>query len=29
MEDSMNTQPMGFSKDGKTLYAMDATGRDT
>ena len=29
MEDAMNTQPMGFSKDGKTIYAMDATGRDT
>ena len=28
MEDAMNTSPLGFSKDGKTMYAMDATGRD-
>jgi len=28
MEDSMNTSPMGFSKDGTLMYAMDATGRD-
>ena len=29
MEDAMNSQPMGFSKDGKTMYAMDATNRNT
>lgn len=29
MEDALNSQPMGFSKDGKTMYAMDATGRNT
>lgn len=28
MTDSMNTAPMGFSKDGTVMYAMDATGRD-
>ena len=28
MTDAMNTSPMGFSKDGETMYAMDATGRD-
>jgi len=28
MEDVMNTHPLSFSKDGKTLRFMDATGRD-
>jgi len=28
MQDVMNTQPLSFSKDGKTLRFMDATGRD-
>ena len=28
MEDVMNTQPLSFSKDGKTLRFMDATDRD-
>ncbi|MEE3001177.1 MAG: S9 family peptidase [Planctomycetota bacterium] len=29
MQDSMNTMPLGFSKDGTIMYAKDATGRDT
>jgi dipeptidyl aminopeptidase/acylaminoacyl peptidase len=28
-EDSLTTNPMGFSKDGKTLYVMDSRGRNT
>jgi dipeptidyl aminopeptidase/acylaminoacyl peptidase len=29
LEDSQTTQAMGFSADGKTLYWVDARGRDT
>jgi dipeptidyl aminopeptidase/acylaminoacyl peptidase len=28
-EDSMTTQPMGFSRDGTTLWMADSRGRDT
>ena len=28
-EDAMTTSPIGFDKDGKTLYARDSRGRDT
>lgn len=29
LEDSQTTQPLGFTVDGKTLYWVDARGRDT
>ncbi|WP_235976506.1 S9 family peptidase [Sandaracinobacteroides hominis] len=29
LDDSQTTQPIGFSADGKTLYWIDARGRDT
>lgn len=29
LEDSQTTQPLGFTADGKTLYWLDARGRDT
>lgn len=29
LDDSQTTQPFGFSADGKTLYWVDARGRDT
>lgn len=29
LDDSQTTQPFGFSADGKTLYWIDARGRDT
>ena len=29
LDDSQTTQPIGFSSDGKTLYWIDARGRDT
>lgn len=29
LDDSQTTQPVGFSADGKTLYWIDARGRDT
>ena len=28
-DDSMTTQPMGFSRDGKTMWMLDSRGRDT
>lgn len=28
-EDSLTTQPAGFSKDGRTMYMVDSRGRDT
>ncbi len=29
LDDSQTTQPLGFSADGRTLYWLDARGRDT
>ena len=29
LDDSQTTQPLGFSTDGRTLYWLDARGRDT
>jgi dipeptidyl aminopeptidase/acylaminoacyl peptidase len=29
MEDSLTTSPIGFSRDGTTLYAINSIGRDT
>ena len=29
LEDSLTTQPVGFTTDGKTLYWVDSRGRDT
>ncbi len=29
LDDSQTTQPLGFTSDGKTLYWIDARGRDT
>ena len=29
LEDSLTTQPVGFTTDGKTLYWIDSRGRDT